>query len=263
MQPKMETQYGRQILENLNNHPQQNAQLDLWEKFRKVESRTLGAVQVIIGLIHIGFGGVSTLLCNTYIHYAPLTTYGAYPFWGGLFFIVSGSLSVSADRHRNICLVQSSVGMNITSAVISLIGAILYISEMIINVLDLDYSLTESIGFALSILLLAFTLLEFCITVSTSHFGCQATCCTNDVTIVVVPYTVIGNDVISSEATPAEASLFPPAQDNMAFCPDEAILAEASLPSIAQDNISFCPDEATPAEASLPSTAQDHVVSYP
>ncbi|XP_054826000.1 membrane-spanning 4-domains subfamily A member 8-like [Eublepharis macularius] len=219
IQPVTATQYTNQLHGSLNNHPQQSSPMGLWEKLHKVESSTLGAVQIIIGLIHIGFGSVSAVLWNEYRPYIPLATHGAYPFWGGAFFIASGSLSVSAENVRNTCLVQCSVGMNITSAIMALIGAILYTTELITNLLDLDYYLTESVGFGLGFLLLIFSLLEFCITVSTAHFGCQATCCKNDMTIVVVPYTIIRDGVISGEDVPAEANLSHPAHDNANFCP--------------------------------------------
>ncbi|XP_015677273.1 membrane-spanning 4-domains subfamily A member 8 isoform X2 [Protobothrops mucrosquamatus] len=85
----------------------------------------------MIGLVHIGFGAVSLCLIPSY--YLIVSGLGGYPFWGGIFFISSGSLCVAAVNRPNRCLVQSSVGMNTTSAIMALIGIILYLCEIIMN----------------------------------------------------------------------------------------------------------------------------------
>ncbi|XP_048340509.1 membrane-spanning 4-domains subfamily A member 8-like [Sphaerodactylus townsendi] len=155
----------------------ENPQVGVLEKMLKVEAKTLGVTQIMIGLIHIGFGAVPLVLFGNYF---PLTSFLGYPFWGGgcalWEFIASGSLSVSIENHLNRCLVQSSVGMNITSAVMALTGVSLYISELILN-RSFFFFLKVSNSVGPSVLLLLFSLLEFCITVSTAHFGCQAVCC--------------------------------------------------------------------------------------
>ncbi|XP_015283831.1 PREDICTED: membrane-spanning 4-domains subfamily A member 8-like, partial [Gekko japonicus] len=155
------------------------------------------AIQIMIGLMHIGFGAVSlTVFGQVYI---PLAAVGGYPFWGAIFFIISGSLSVSVENHLSKSLVKCSMGMNITSAVMALTGIILYISELIVNILPGD---TNPVGVGLGVLLLFFSLLEFGITVSTAHFGCQVTCCNDDPDMVFVPYTVSGG-VACAEGHPA------------------------------------------------------------
>ncbi|XP_060118461.1 membrane-spanning 4-domains subfamily A member 12-like [Heteronotia binoei] len=193
-QPGGVTQYAGQPI----SPSQQNPQAGVLEKMLKVEAKTLGAIQIMIGLIHIGFGAVSlTIFGQSY--YLPLAAIGGYPFWGAVFFIISGSLSVSAENHLSKPLVKSSVGMNITSAVMALTGVILYISELLINVISSDPS---PAGLGLGVLLLLFSLLEFCITVSTAHFGCHVACCNNDPAMVFVPYTVSGG-VACAEGNPA------------------------------------------------------------
>ncbi|XP_061468732.1 membrane-spanning 4-domains subfamily A member 15-like [Rhineura floridana] len=169
-------QFVGQPVGSPNNQPQQNPQAGLMEKLRKVETKTLGAIQIMIGLIHIGFGVVSIFMFD--LCYTSLAAFGGYPFWGGLFFIVSGSLSVSAEKHLTSNLVKCSVGMNITSAVMAAVGTCLYICELIIN--RSWIRCFEPVGTAIACLLLLFSLLEFCITVSTAHFGCQATCYSSD-----------------------------------------------------------------------------------
>ncbi|XP_055437129.1 membrane-spanning 4-domains subfamily A member 8 isoform X2 [Bubalus kerabau] len=95
------------------------------------EGKALGAIQILIGLIHLGLGSVmGTVLVG---NYTALSFYGGFPFWGGIWFIISGSLSVLAEKHSRSCLLNSSVGFNIVSAVFSLVGITLFIVELIIN----------------------------------------------------------------------------------------------------------------------------------
>ncbi|XP_015677272.1 membrane-spanning 4-domains subfamily A member 8 isoform X1 [Protobothrops mucrosquamatus] len=175
----------------------------------------------MIGLVHIGFGAVSLCLIPSY--YLIVSGLGGYPFWGGIFFISSGSLCVAAVNRPNRCLVQSSVGMNTTSAIMALIGIILYLCEIIMNNRHSRYIhqynsggliFTEhNIGYGLSSLLFLFSLLEFCIAVSLAHFGCQATCCSDDQpTMHFVPYQVIGDGAVTTETTPPPP---PPTYDNV------------------------------------------------
>ncbi|KAG8125466.1 putative Membrane-spanning 4-domains subfamily A member 12-like protein, partial [Naja naja] len=124
-------QYGAQQLGISTSAPQQVPQGNTLERFLKAEPKVLGAVQILIGLIHICFGATSLCLAPSY--YFTLSGIGGYPIWGGIFFISSGSLCVAAANRPSRHLVKSSVGMNITSAIMALTGIMLYISELIIN----------------------------------------------------------------------------------------------------------------------------------
>ncbi|XP_042315070.1 membrane-spanning 4-domains subfamily A member 8-like [Sceloporus undulatus] len=196
-------QYGGQPVGNPS-----NPQVGPLEKFLKVETKTLGAIQIFIGLIHIGLGAISAAIWGRF--YLSIATIGGYVFWGALFFIISGSLSVSAEKHLTPGLVNASVGMNITSAIMALTGTILLLVDVILNCFyscpyDYDCYWERSIGTGISVLLLLFSLLEFCITVSTAHFGCQATSCCRSAQqpVVFVPYTVSENVVAPSEEYPS------------------------------------------------------------
>uniref|UniRef100_A0A2D4LXD6 Uncharacterized protein n=1 Tax=Micrurus spixii TaxID=129469 RepID=A0A2D4LXD6_9SAUR len=174
----------------------------------------------MIGMIHIGFGAIS--LCLFPFYYLSLSGIGGYPFWGGIFFISSGSVCVAAANHPKRALVKSSVGLNITSAVMALTGIILYLCELIFNdgfiryqyenSLNASLSL-QSVGYGLSSVLLLFSLLEFCIAVSLAHFGCQATCCSDaQPAMVFVPYQVIGGGEVAVEPNPP---ISPPTYDSV------------------------------------------------
>ncbi|XP_070582605.1 membrane-spanning 4-domains subfamily A member 15-like isoform X1 [Erythrolamprus reginae] len=204
-------QYGAQQLGIPTNAPQQVPQNSPLERFFNAEPKVLGAIQIMIGLLHIGFGAVSLILFPSY--YVSLSGIGAYPFWGGIFFIATGSVCVSAVNHPNRALVRSSVGMNITSAVMALAGFSLYLSDLSLNRLYLNFdhhqnsSTFSGIGYGISSLLLLFSLLEFCIAVSLAHFGCQATCHSGaQPTLVFVPYPVIGGRDVAAQPNPPPLS---------------------------------------------------------
>ncbi|XP_053161044.1 membrane-spanning 4-domains subfamily A member 8-like isoform X2 [Hemicordylus capensis] len=173
-------------------------------------------VQIVIGIVHFCFGAVSASISGS--SYTPVAAISGYPFWGALFFIASGSLSVSVEKHLRVELVKCSVGMNITSAVMSVTGIMLYISELALNSLYYDYDyyhhydLLWSTGMGLGVLLFLFSLLEFAITVSAAHFGCQATCCHYEPATVFVPYTVSGDAAVDNPPPP-------PSYDNHTFSP--------------------------------------------
>ncbi|XP_045152984.1 membrane-spanning 4-domains subfamily A member 18 [Echinops telfairi] len=136
------------------------------KEFINEEVRTLGAIQILIGLMHI-FLGINPLLYPKGLIMC-VTGASGYLFWGGMSFITSGSLSVHAAKDPSPCMVNGSVGMNVVSAIFSLCGMCILITEMALN--------PEIYLVVYSGSLLPFALLEFCLTCVVSHFGCQATC---------------------------------------------------------------------------------------
>uniref|UniRef100_A0A8D0B8B7 Membrane-spanning 4-domains subfamily A member 8-like n=1 Tax=Salvator merianae TaxID=96440 RepID=A0A8D0B8B7_SALMN len=209
-------QYVGQPVGSAINQPQQGVPGTALQMFRKAETKTLGAIQIMIGLIHIGFGAVSAILFGH--HYVALAINGSYPVWGGIFFIISGSVSVSAEKYLTSSLVKCSVGLNITSALMTLIGIILLIMEFLGPRISFHSNwhvdLISSVRVGLLVLLFLFSLLEFCIAISTAHFGCKAACCKNDLETIVVPYVVSGINMTPAQSNPATAS--PPDYDSAA-----------------------------------------------
>lgn len=159
------------------------------EKFIKVETRTLGAIQILIGLIHIGLGIISIIF---FMNSGILQ---------GIFFIASGSLSVSADKSFNNSLMKCSLCMNITSAVMAASTTILYLVVLSLFYADKSDPL-NSVGFCISLLLLLFSILEFVITVLVVHFGCRTVCCNSDPEMVALPCIVDEDGMTLREANP-------------------------------------------------------------
>ncbi|CAM5149302.1 unnamed protein product [Natator depressus] len=182
----------------------------MMEIFLKAQPKALGAIQILIGLMHIGFGGVAAVFVG-YNVYISISVIGGYPFWGGLFFVISGSLSVAAENHRNTCLVRGSLGMNITSAIFSAIGIILFLTELIINVSDY-WRNYEDAAKGITVMLFLMTILEFSVAVSTSYFACQAICYTPNTAMLFMPYATNANFGV-----PSAPMASPPPYTNRAY----------------------------------------------
>ncbi|XP_045873561.1 membrane-spanning 4-domains subfamily A member 8-like isoform X1 [Meles meles] len=169
------------------------------------EAKTLGAAQILIGLIHIGLGSVMVTVVSG--GYSAISLFGGFPFWGGIWFIVSGSLSVSAENQpQSSCLLNGSLGLNIISAICSVVGIILFITDLCL-IPSYSYSVSYppyytwgvSPGVAISSVLLIFCLLEFCITCVSSHFGCQLVCSQHNYVGVVLPTVYVANPGVIPE----------------------------------------------------------------
>lgn len=169
------------------------------------EGKTLGAIQILIGLVHLGLGSVmATVLIGSY---TAVSFYGGFPFWGGIWFIISGSLSVLAEKQsRSSCLLNSSVGFNIVSAIFSMVGLTLFIIDLIIMApyaypdYNPHYSTWGRVpGTAISGLLLIFCLLEVCIASASAHFGCQLTCYQTNNVSMVIPNVYVTNPAVIPE----------------------------------------------------------------
>ncbi|XP_015974480.1 membrane-spanning 4-domains subfamily A member 8-like [Rousettus aegyptiacus] len=166
------------------------------------EGKVLGAIQILIGLLHIGLGFVMASILPGY--YIAVSFVGGFPFWGSIWFIISGSLSVAAEKQSKSCLVNCSLGFNIVSALSSVTGVILCIIDIAINAEDIytDYYTHWGVtpGMAVSSMLLIFSFLEFCIACTTTHFGCRLACYSHDNVPVAVPSVLVTHSVVIPEA---------------------------------------------------------------
>ncbi|XP_069477433.1 membrane-spanning 4-domains subfamily A member 4D-like isoform X3 [Ambystoma mexicanum] len=168
---------------------EQNAQMGqmpgFLQRFLKGEPKALGVVQIMIGIINIFLGGV---LCA--VVYPPVAFMSGVVFWGGIVFIISGYLSISAEKKLTDCLVKGSLAMNVVSAVASGIEFIICITDLIISkyVYRIIYCPSSNyrkdcgqpdfLGMltGVSVVLIILSLLEMGISIATSAFGCKAVC---------------------------------------------------------------------------------------
>ncbi|XP_059116403.1 B-lymphocyte antigen CD20 isoform X2 [Peromyscus eremicus] len=99
------------------------------QSFFMRESKALGAVQIMNGLFHISLGGL--LLIPTGV-FAPISVSVWYPLWGGLMYIISGSLlAASAEQTSRKSLVKAKVIMSSLSLFAAISGIILSIMDIL------------------------------------------------------------------------------------------------------------------------------------
>ncbi|XP_078508731.1 membrane-spanning 4-domains subfamily A member 4D-like [Lissotriton helveticus] len=183
------------------------------EKFYKGEPMVLGVSQILNGIIQIVFGIVCDFGTGGYRYsYFPLFVTGV-PYWSGLLFIVSGSLSVATANNPKISLLRGSLVMNIISSVASGIATIIYI--VYICAWDSGSYRYSSCSFyqeqerseeletckmraqnhavfwAMLFILLIMSVLELCVSISVSAFGCKTICRTaySEVSVVIYQTT--------------------------------------------------------------------------
>lgn len=177
------------------------------ETFLTGEPKALGTVQILIGLIHLGFGSV--LLMVRRGHVGMLFIESGVPFWGGACFILSGSLSVAAEKSHTSCLVRSSLGTNILSATAAFAGT---------AILLMDFGVTNwDVGRGYLAVLTIFTILEFFVAVIATHFACQATRVQANTPVIFLP-----NAFSTDFEIPSPTASPPPAYDNVAYVPKES-----------------------------------------
>ncbi|XP_069089470.1 membrane-spanning 4-domains subfamily A member 4A-like [Pleurodeles waltl] len=150
------------------------------QKFIKGKPEALGVVQIMIGIVSICLGGI---LSSTY---GAIQIYSCIQFGGAVFYLVSGLLSIFAEKKGTRCLVIGSLVMNIFSSITAGISIVFCCLDLGLNRYYYDcydsnsyecsryqnafYTYKDGI---LGVLLL-FLLLEFCVSVAVSSFGCKS-----------------------------------------------------------------------------------------
>uniref|UniRef100_A0ACB8FRE0 Uncharacterized protein n=1 Tax=Sphaerodactylus townsendi TaxID=933632 RepID=A0ACB8FRE0_9SAUR len=171
------------------------------------EPMALGITQILIGILEISFGLV-VAIAKSSPYYAGghhLTN----PYWLGILFIISGSLSVAAAKDPKVPLVKGMLAMNVVSSVAAGIAIVIfsislehiyyfyyrctsyYLSTMPPDICHEYITIPQNLMHAISAVLLTVTVLEFLISITTAAFGC-ATMCRNaysETTVVIFQKT--------------------------------------------------------------------------
>ncbi|XP_034869636.1 membrane-spanning 4-domains subfamily A member 3-like [Mirounga leonina] len=157
-----------------------NQPIDELQNHWKEKLQALGAIQILNGAMILILGVFLGSLQNRYhlFRHFFFVFYTAYPLWGPIFFIVSGSLCVAAGRKPTRVLVQKTFEMSITSVAVALAGFVLLSINLAVNKLSFrscESSQSQDLCIFMGIfsnglmsLMLILTLLELCISISVS-----------------------------------------------------------------------------------------------
>ncbi|XP_078506724.1 membrane-spanning 4-domains subfamily A member 4A-like isoform X2 [Lissotriton helveticus] len=153
------------------------------QRFYEGEPVALGVTLIVCGIIQIFLGIIHDVNDRIFLRYGiPLLLTGA-PVWSGI-------------------LVRGSLATNIISAVTSMASMLIYIAYMLARSIfsiwrsSCDYNYpemcdkvnqTQMVSTGIMFILLTFSVLQFCVSVSVSAFGCKTICRTaySEVNVVI------------------------------------------------------------------------------
>ncbi|KAM4016801.1 membrane-spanning 4-domains subfamily A member 4A-like isoform 1-T1 [Anomaloglossus baeobatrachus] len=175
--------------------------------FYRGEPEVLGTTQIFTGIIFISFDIVMTIAFANTINYVGFLIYTGVPIWTGILLLISGSLSVAASVKPTVGKVKSSLVMNILSCLAAFCGMIMSAIELSLLSNFTPYIMPTSFcayyksdsqclgsftPMAIYYAFLSFNLIlfvvMFCISTSTSVFGCRTVCRSSFQEINVVIY---------------------------------------------------------------------------
>ncbi|KAL3980174.1 transforming growth factor beta-2 [Sarotherodon galilaeus] len=87
----------------------------------RASQTVLGTLQIMIGLLNIGFGFI---LCGT--GNSPYLYYLGFPFWLAALFIMFGIVCILSEKYPSPCLVILTVILNLTGVAFAITGIALY-----------------------------------------------------------------------------------------------------------------------------------------
>jgi len=87
---------------------------DVHEEFSLVGNSAIGIIQVLCGLLSmaLGVGAICTWASGYYI---------AYGIWCGFIFTVTGGIAIGAARHKNTCLIMTTMALSILSTCLGIV----------------------------------------------------------------------------------------------------------------------------------------------
>ncbi|XP_043770541.1 B-lymphocyte antigen CD20 [Cervus elaphus] len=97
------------------------------QSFFMREAKALGAVQIMNGLFHIALGSLMLIHKDVYM---PICVTLWYPLWGGIMYIISGSLLAAAEKNSTQSMLTGRVIMNSLSLFAAISGIIFLIMDI-------------------------------------------------------------------------------------------------------------------------------------
>uniref|UniRef100_A0A8C2RS14 B-lymphocyte antigen CD20 n=1 Tax=Capra hircus TaxID=9925 RepID=A0A8C2RS14_CAPHI len=97
------------------------------QSFFMREAKALGAVQIMNGLFHIALGSLMLIHADVYM---PICVTLWYPLWGGIMYIISGSLLAAAEKNSTQSMLTGRIIMNSLSLFAAISGIIFLIMDI-------------------------------------------------------------------------------------------------------------------------------------
>ncbi|KAM8924657.1 membrane-spanning 4-domains subfamily A member 8-like [Pelodytes ibericus] len=168
-----------------------NMPSNAYQVLNKGQPKALGVTQIVLAFFMISLGTISFF---TTINYLQLTVYTGLTFWGAVLYIISGSLSVAVENKPSRCLTKGFLTMNIISSLTALTSVVIFLLDMFIYECygNECYGIYDTLNVnritVLSFLSLA-SLLQFCVCISLSVFGCKSLShgSSNPVQVLMIP----------------------------------------------------------------------------
>ncbi|XP_065739103.1 high affinity immunoglobulin epsilon receptor subunit beta-like [Phocoena phocoena] len=152
-----------------------------WLTLLKKELEFLGVTQILISLICLYFGIIVCSVFNNSEFKEFFSSFKAgYPFWGTVFFAISGFLSVMSEKKHATYLIRGSLGANTVSSIAGGIGIITLITNLkkssayisrCRDIYENDFCLAASVSIEIVAMILFLTILGFCSAVSLTVYG--------------------------------------------------------------------------------------------
>ncbi|KAM4636611.1 membrane-spanning 4-domains subfamily A member 4A-like isoform 2-T2 [Discoglossus pictus] len=198
-----------------------------YQMFLKGHPKALGTTQILLAFMSVALG---TVLIYVNSGIVTISVYSGVYYWAAVFYIISGSLSIAAENKQSRSLIRGSLAMNIISSIISLAALTLFCIDVpylyynYVSCSSGDYDCMYFVDILLVVRWTALSfsiigsLLQFCVTVALSSFGCKAL---KEKSTVPPQVFVIQNDYntpgisSTSQMAPGGPSQYPGPQSNV------------------------------------------------
>lgn len=184
-------------------NPKQFILIAWLKELLKREQKIFGAIQIMIGLINVLFG------IPLAFGYSVAVISGV-PFWGGLLYIVSGSLTVSSSKVNNTKLASITIMMNIVSSVVAFVAVVLYIVDAA-SYAPCWYFYSQCQ--ASKAIMVIFCIFEDCIAISLSVYAFMTSsslCCVPQPIIVIQSPEILQTSQAPLTSSYVSSQSFPP-----------------------------------------------------
>uniref|UniRef100_A0A671DZX3 Membrane spanning 4-domains A2 n=1 Tax=Rhinolophus ferrumequinum TaxID=59479 RepID=A0A671DZX3_RHIFE len=103
-----------------------------WRTFLKRELEFLGVTQILIGLICLCFGTIvySVFKISEFEKDLFSSFKAGFPFWGAVFFMISGVLSIMSEKKDTTYLMRGSLGASLVSSIAAGTGIVILVTNL-------------------------------------------------------------------------------------------------------------------------------------